>query len=231
MSAGREAFSFDHGGSLALEEMADPDQSTSLDENDTDAPVDGRVARRERNIEAVIDCVLEMFGEESMFPTIEQAATRSGLSLRSVYRYFADPSELLEAVIKRSREKGEKVSQLHTIGEGPFAERLDAFVDMRLRLHESVGPVYRATVANAAQHSRVRSELTRNRNDLRRQFEIHFADELRARKPAEREAALSAGDLLCQLDSIDYLRRHRQFSRAEAAETLSISLRSLLDPG
>lgn len=31
---------------------------------------------------------------ESMVPTIEQAADRSGLSLRSLYRYFADPGEL-----------------------------------------------------------------------------------------------------------------------------------------
>ena len=51
--------------------------------------LDGRQARRQRNIDAVLDVVLEMFAEESMFPTIEQAATRSGLSLRSLYRYFA----------------------------------------------------------------------------------------------------------------------------------------------
>ena len=46
--------------------------------------LDGRQARRQRNIDAVLDVVLEMFAEESMFPTIEQAATRSGLSLRSL---------------------------------------------------------------------------------------------------------------------------------------------------
>ena len=61
---------------------------TDLDE--TTEPVDGRVARRQRNIDAVLDVVMDMFVEEAMFPTIEQAATRSGLSLRSLYRYFAD---------------------------------------------------------------------------------------------------------------------------------------------
>ncbi|MBT5755427.1 MAG: TetR family transcriptional regulator, partial [Acidimicrobiaceae bacterium] len=66
---------------------------------DVEAPADGRVARRERNINSVLDVVLEMFAEESLFPTIEQVAKRSGLSLRSLYRYFADPAELLEAVI------------------------------------------------------------------------------------------------------------------------------------
>ena len=86
--------------------------------DDVAEAVDGRVARRQRNIDAVLDVVLEMFTEESMFPTIEQAATRSGLSLRSLYRYFADPGELLEAAIKRSDEIGLGLSRLHAIGEG-----------------------------------------------------------------------------------------------------------------
>ena len=72
----------------------------------TTETTDGRVARRQRNIDAVLDVVLEMFAEDAMFPTIEQAATRSGLSLRSLYRYFADPGELLEAAIKRSDQVG-----------------------------------------------------------------------------------------------------------------------------
>ena len=54
--------------------------------HDIGEPVDGRVARRQRNIDIVLDVVFDMFAEESMFPTIEQVATRSGLSLRSLYR-------------------------------------------------------------------------------------------------------------------------------------------------
>jgi AcrR family transcriptional regulator len=40
-----------------------------------------------------------MFAEETLCPTIGQAAKGSGLSLRSLYRYFADPAGLLEAVL------------------------------------------------------------------------------------------------------------------------------------
>ncbi len=46
-----------------------------------------------------------MFAEETLCPTIGQAAKGSGLSLRSLYRYFADPAGLLEAVIARSSER------------------------------------------------------------------------------------------------------------------------------
>ena len=190
--------------------------------------VDGRLARRQRNIDAVLDVVLEMFGEESMFPTIEQAATRSGLSLRSLYRYFADPGELLEATIKRSGEIASGLSKLHAIGQGPLDDRIEAFVVMRLKLHDGIAPVFRATLVNAARHPRVRDELTKNRNAMREQFELQFAAELAGHKSARREAVISAGDLLSQLESIDYLRRHRQLSVAEAHAALTEGLAALL---
>ena len=191
-------------------------------------PVDGRVARRQRNIDAVLDVVLEMFAEEAMFPTIEQAATRSGLSLRSLYRYFADPAELLEATIKRSDQVGLELSRLHSIGQGSLDDRIEAFAAMRLRLHDGVGSVFRATVANAAKLPRVRDELAKNRNRMREQFELQFAPELAALKSSKREAVVSACDLLTQLESIDYLRRHRQLSVAETHEVLVVGLRAVL---
>lgn len=190
--------------------------------------VDGRVARRERNIEAVIDVVLEMFVEESMFPSIEQAASRSGLSLRSLYRYFADPGELLEATIKRSSELGREASRLHAIGQGPLSARIEDFVDMRLKLHDVLGPAMRASNANADRHPRIYSERAKNRDAMREQFALQFAPELAKRKPAERKAALSAGDLLTQIDAIDFLRRHRELSVAETRATLIASLTALL---
>ncbi len=199
---------------------------TDLDE--ITESTDGRVARRQRNIDAVLDVVLEMFAEEALFPTIEQAATRSGLSLRSLYRYFADPGELLEAAIKRSDERGRKLARLHAIGEGALDDRIEAFVTMRLRLHGGVGSVFRATVANSARRPRIRDELTRNRNHMREQFALQFAAELSDLKPAEREAVLTSGDLLTQLESIDYLRRHRQLSVAETRAALTAGLRALL---
>ncbi len=198
------------------------------DTDDTAEPVDGRLARRQRNIDAVLDVVLEMFSEEAMFPTIEQAATRSGLSLRSLYRYFADPGELLEAAIKRSDEIGIGLSKLHAIGQGPIDGRIADYVTMRLKLHDGIGPMYRATLVNAARHPRIRDELAKNRNAMREQFELQFAPELAAYKPAHREAIVSAGDLLTQVESIDYLRRHRQLSVAEAHAALTAGLAALL---
>ena len=198
------------------------------DSGEIQTPIDGRAARRERNIDNVLDVVLEMFAEESLFPTIEQAAKRSGLSLRSLYRYFADPGELLEAVIKRNREVSADDAHLSSIGQGPLLTRVDDFIAMRMRLHERIGPVYRATVANAALNSRIRDELAATRNDLRVQFELQFAPELNERKRSDRVAVLSAGDVITQLDSIDFLRRHRQLTVAETENSLRIVLLAIL---
>ncbi len=205
--------------------MADLDETGERSELEL---VDGRAARRQRNIENVIDVILEMFAEEAMFPTIEQAATRSGLSLRSIYRYFADPGELLEAAIKRSAQVGNESARIHAIGQGELDSRIDDFVAMRLRLYEAIGPVMRATVVNAARLPRVRDELAKNRNAMREQFELQFARELAAMRSPDRDAVLVAGDLLTQLDSIDYLRRHRQLSVAEIRSSLETALQSLL---
>ncbi|MEM9566162.1 MAG: TetR/AcrR family transcriptional regulator, partial [Actinomycetota bacterium] len=190
--------------------------------------VDGRVARRQRNIDAVLDVVMEMFAEEAMFPTIEQVATRSGLSLRSLYRYFADPGELLEATFARTARLGRDLSQLPNVGQGSLDGRIDDFVAMRLRLHDGIGPVYRASLANAAHHRRVRDRLAANRVVMREQFELQFAPELGVRKGRDREALVTAGDLLTQLESIDFLRRHRQLPVDEVRRALTSSLRSLL---
>ena len=190
--------------------------------------VDGRSERRRRNIDAVLDVVVDMFAEESLVPTIEQVATRSGLSLRSLYRYFADPSELLEAAITRSHERHEGIAHLQPIGRGPLSARIDDFTAMRMRVYNAAGSVYRATLANAPHNSRIRDELTRSRNDFRAQFERQFAPELQERKPAARKAVIAAGDVLTQLDSIDFLRRHRQLSVAETEAVLRSALHALL---
>ena len=195
---------------------------------DLAATTDGRVARRERNIDNVLDVVLELFVEESLFPSIEQTAKRSGLSLRSLYRYFADPVELLEAVIVRSRERLSKAVLLPAIGEGPLTDRITDFVAMRLRVHEISGPTYRATVANAARHPRVAAELALNRELMRDQFALQFASELGPLAVEQRQHVLSAGDLLTQLDSVDFLRRHRDLSPSETAAILHTALMAQL---
>ena len=190
---------------------------------------DGRAARRERNIISVLDVVVEMFGEGELFPTVEQVSKRSGISVRSIYRYFVEPAQLYDAAIRHHRQLWAPLAHLPAVGEGPLDQRIEDFVAMRIRLYDGVAAAYRATVHNASHHPRVQDELTRSRNDLRLQFELQFAPELAAHKPSQRAALINSGDLLTQLDSLDLLRHHRQLSKAATTEALRVGLAAIFN--
>jgi AcrR family transcriptional regulator len=149
----------------------------------------------------VLAVVIDMFSEDALFPTMDQVAERSGLSLRSLYRYFADPSELVHAAIEWHQGLTSEAAHLSSIGEGPLGDRIDAFVAMRVGLYESFGPAFRATLANAHRHALVAEEVVDRRQRMRTQFEQQFAPELTGPK-AQRTALLQAGDVLTQLETV-----------------------------
>lgn len=182
------------------------------------APVDGRNARRERNVASALDVVMEMFAEDALFPTMDQVAERSGLSLRSLYRYFADPSELVHAAIERQQMLTNDLAHLPSIGSGPLADRIDDFVEMRLRVHEQVGAIFRATLANANRHSVVAETLAERRRSMSEQFQQQFAPELKGSK-ASSDALLLAGDALTQLDTI-----HLMASQGATTQQIRVAL-------
>ena len=109
-----------------------------------DAVVDGRSAIRDRNRDAVLDAVLDLFSEDNLSPGPEEVALRVGLSVRSVYRYFDDHDSLTRAAIARNIEKVTPLFLIPAIGEGELDSRIDRFVDARLRLQVAVGPTFRA---------------------------------------------------------------------------------------
>ena len=190
--------------------------------------VDGRTARRQRNIDAVLDVVQQMFTEDSVFPTMEQVSTRSGVSLRSLYRYFDGPTALIEATVARINMHARGVGNIDDLGQGPFEERLAAFVSTRVRLHEAFGAAQQAAIFNAHEREPARRMLNANRALMRDQFLSQFELELSEFPPAAREQVVAAADVLTQLETLWYLRRHREYSLDEIAEVLSEGLRRLL---
>lgn len=193
-----------------------------------ETPIDGRAARRQRNIDAALDAVLEMFQEEALTPTMEQVATRSGLSLRSLYRYFADPAEMFEATINRTLAQARETAAIPDPGNGSFDDRLGAFVKSRIDLHEKFGAVQQAAMINAFELAPARDRVERDRMDLRAQFEQQFVPELAGRDRHERLRVVAAADVLTQLESIRYLRNHRGFTVAETRTILLDGIRALL---
>ena len=211
--------------------MAEVDQIVEDDEQPDEAEtVDGRHLRRERNIAAVLDAVLEMFEEESLTPTIERAAERSGLSLRSVYRYFPDPESLTQAAIDELWRRARPAAHLSRIGEGPFEGRVIEFAAMRVRLYDQVGHGFRAGRLHAPRSVRIREDLERTRRVLTRQFDQQFATEIDELDAGIRMPRRATGDIMSQFEAVDLLRRTRRLTVAESVEVVAEAIRLALNP-
>jgi AcrR family transcriptional regulator len=196
----------------------------------TGGEVDGRTARRDRNRTAVLDAVLELFTEGDLDPAPDRVARRSGVSLRSVYRYLSNRDDLVRAAIERHLDRVGHLFSVPGPGEGPLEERVDRFVGARLLLYEAIAATARASRARAATNEIIRSQLESRRRVMQRQLDRHFAPELEARDARRRRSISAAADALTQIDTIDYLRQDRGLSNRQTRETLEDALTVLLGP-
>lgn len=198
--------------------------------SDPEERSDGRTARRDRNREAVLDAVLDLFAEDSLAPGPAEVAERSGVSLRSVYRYFEDMDELVRAAMARHLTRVQTLFELDDIGDGPLDQRARRIVDARLRLYEAVAPIARASVARARVNPIISERLAQTRSLLRSQCDEMFRPELDRLGAEEGERALAGIDLLLELEALEHLCRHRELPRAEVHATLVRSVLALLEP-
>ncbi len=196
---------------------------------------DGRTARRDRNRRAVLDAVLELFTEGDLSPAPESIAQRSGVSLRSVYRFVSDSDDLVRAAIDRHLERVGPLFVFEPVGEGPFEERMRVLVDARLRLHQAIAPAARAAVARTRMRPTPASEILRQslharRGMLRLQLARHFEAELSG-FGHQADAVLAAADALTQIETIDWFLVDGGYSADQVREALVTGLRRLLGPG
>ena len=189
---------------------------------------DGRTARRDRNRELVLDAALELFAEHHLFPTAPEVAERSGVSPRSVFRYFEDTEALLQAAMARHLSRIAPLFEIDDVGVGPFRERVRRFTAARLRLYEAVAPTARAGLPRATTSPIIAERFARTRAEGRVLLEAMFAPELRARPAAGRRAAAAAADTLFQFEAIEHLRSHLGLTERQTAEALHHGLRALL---
>lgn len=192
------------------------------------AAVDGRTARRDRNQLSVLDAVLALFREDNLQPKPEEVAARSGVSLRSVYRYYSEPTQLLEAAMARHLELVEPFWQMPGIGHGGLEDRVDRFIAARSELYERLAPTARAARLASVNNPLIRAQFERGRLRLRTQVVEQFAPELSSLTGDEREATTNALDALFQLDGFEYYRVHRGLTPVEAARLLRIAVLKLL---
>jgi AcrR family transcriptional regulator len=197
---------------------------------DGSAHPDGRHARRDRNRAAVLDAAIELFFEGNPRPRPEEVAQRAGVSLRSLYRYYGDVSDLYSAAMAHNFERAAPAAFIAEVGQGPLDERIKRAVKGRLALYEALAPTVRVARAGALQNELIHERFDTGRDLLRQQIEAHFAPELDVLPSAQRAAVAAAVDVICQLETLQYLRADRGLSVRQTAQTMSTALAALLDP-
>jgi AcrR family transcriptional regulator len=190
---------------------------------------DGRRVRRERNRDAVVDALLELYGEGRLQPSSDEIAERAGLSPRSLFRYFDDIDDLARAAITRQQERVLPLVPVDVEPDAPRAERIAGLVAQRLRLFDEIASVGQVSRLRAPFQPLIADELGQARAFLRGQVARLFAPELRAMGTGRAGSALAAADVLCSFESYRLLRDDQSLSRPRAAAALTAALTALFD--
>lgn len=189
--------------------------------------VDGRRARRDQNRERVVDALLDLYRDGDLQPSVAAVAERSGVSHRSVFRYFEDLDQLYRVAIERHYDAVSALMRLSAIGEGTLDDRIDRIVENRVALYEAVAPVARV--------ARMRAPSEPVLEDHRREMAVlglqqvrtHFAPELEAlpEDGARATAEVAAG--LLSMDSLEYFCHTRGMTSEAAATVIAMALRGV----
>lgn len=189
---------------------------------------DGRTARRGRNSDLVLDAVHEMFVEGNFSPSVEDVAARSGVSLRSVYRYFEDTEALLHLAIERRIALVGELYALDSLGEGEPADRVLSLVNQRLMIHSKLAPTIRAAMLRAPYSPQIAAQVRQRRDLLAAQVAAQFAVEVRGLTKARAEEVLACVDALCSFDTMEDLRVRRGMTIRRARRVMVGGVTALL---
>jgi len=206
-----------------------PDPDRTLRPDVPDVITDGRQLRRERNREAVVEALLDLYREGNLRPSTEEIATRSGLSPRSLFRYFDDIDDLTRTAVRLQHERAQHLVPIGAGPHDPLAHRVSTLVAQRFRLFDAVG--------NAAAVARLRApfqpvldlEVRRNRAFLRAQIEDLFAPELAGMTEGRAAAVLAAADVLTSFESCRLLLGDQALSAARARAVVTCGLLAMLE--
>lgn len=198
-----------------------------LSTEDDSPPRDGRAARALRTRKAVADALLELIWEGELRPTSKKIAERAGVSERTIFQHFADLETLFSVAASRV---GDRI--LRNLGyisaDGLFEERLRAYLDEILYLHEAMTPMRRASRLHESFSPVIDDALTWMRETLRRGVERVFAQELTRWSGDEQREVVEALAVIGAWSSWEHMRKHAGFSPEQARRVFELSFRAVL---
>jgi AcrR family transcriptional regulator len=186
---------------------------------------DGRRQRRAGNRQAVLDALLELFGEGRYQPSTAEIAERAGISARSLFRYFDDQDDLVRAAIEQNLTAARPLLELDVDPALATDEKIRRVVAARLRLYEATAPAARAARVSAHRHEVLTAQIRASRTTLRAQLRHTFGPEL-TNGGAARFPAL---DALCSFETYELLRTDQRLSARRTSAALGTAIAALLE--
>jgi AcrR family transcriptional regulator len=168
-----------------------------------------------------------LLDEGELRPTAERIAKRAGVSERSVFQHFADRETLYQAVAVQQFER--IMPTLRPIDPSrPLPDRIDAFVEQRGRLLETVTPVRRAALLLEPGSEVVASWLAKTRSAKGSELERVFRPELEELDQPRRGTVLAALVAAAAWTSWESLRAHQRLSEERARAAMRATIAALL---
>ena len=194
------------------------------------AAVDGRTARKNSNRDAVVDAAMQLFQAGVRDVIMEDLAEAAGVSVRSVYRYFGNIDEVLEAAMMENLSLYGHLFEIDNLGRGPLPERIRNLVTARLNLITTAYPMITAVLRHVHADNAIGAQARWRLQHMYLQNAEMFRSEFSRMTAVESRQIAAAIDSLLSYYTVDSMLNRLGFSTAETEAALVHSLELLLRP-
>lgn len=188
---------------------------------------DGRIARGVRTRKAVIVAFEELITERGKGPTANELAKRADVSCRSIFSHFGDMDGVMAAAARRLFDE---LSDAHVSisRELPIDERIEAFVNQRVRTLEITAPFYRTVMAQTSPSPSLR-QLLNGAMELARGYTMYvFQREMESVDDSLRGDLEEAILVVTSWHHWEGLRGVQRLSLSQTTAVMLLELRGLL---
>jgi len=134
--------------------------------------IDGRRKRRIKNKLRTTEAILDLILETGDVPSIEAMAERSGVSRRSVFRFFNNKAELYSEMHNLMRQRMQSLFSLPVADpERSLEETVRLWIDLRIQINEYIMPL-RTLVEEKKRSSSLIQDRQKDARHVEQQF-IH----------------------------------------------------------
>ena len=175
-----------------------------------------------------MEAALALMDEGEIDPSVDQLTERSGLSARSIFRYFDGLDDLRRAVIRRHFERVRPLLDSANGTDEPLDARIKKFVDARIKFNESIAAPARTAQLRAHYAPVIAEDIQEYRKLMNAQVRHQFTPELKRRSRAEAEDVVGLIDVVVSFAAWEMMASDQGRSRTQIRRAWTLAIESLL---